>query len=325
MADQYIARAKQAAGSEQLAGLAGDSSGGKRIELQAQWNTLMGELGEQILPIAVEVLNMVTPLLKGLTEWIKDSPTTVKILAGAFVALGASLMITGAVAVGLTVGKNLSMISGIMIRMAGPLRALSFAMAMNDIGGAKGIASLAGSLGSVAGQLKMLGAAGLVFASYEFGKMVGTYISDHLSPESQDKVGAAVATVLSWFGDEEAKETLARANAPKIDPNQLTSKEAMQARAKQPTTPPAPSKTHAPVMPPKTPAAPAKEEPAPATQEAPDKSNDKADKAGNIYVSVFVDGKEIASHLVTSNSTGTTRYNTTASRPPPNVSSHAIG
>lgn len=325
LAEQYIARAKQAAGSEQLAGLAGDSSGGKRIELQAQWNTLMGELGEQILPIAVEVLSMVNPLVKGLTEWIKDSPTTVKILAGAFVALASSLMITGAIGVGLTVGKNLSLISGIMIRMAGPLRALSFAMAMSDVGGAKGIASLAGSLGSVAGQLKMVGAAALVFASYELGKLGGALIYENMSEKNQDKVGGTIATVLSWFGDEEAKEALAKNLGPKVDANQLSKMGAMQAKAKHPTTSPAPPKTYAPEMPRKKPVGPVKDEPAPAVQEMLDKINRDIDKAANISVSVFVDSKEIASHLVTSNSTGATGYNTAANRPSPSASYHGLG
>lgn len=91
-------------------------------------------------------------------------------------------------------------------------------------------------------------------------------------------------------------------------------------------TPPAtlPDKSlPAPPIPPKH-AEPAASEGKAKMQEILDNINRDIEKADKINVSVFVDGKEIASHMVTSNSNGGSGFNSAATRPTPSTSAYGM-
>lgn len=161
---------------------------GKEVELTKNWKNLQLELGETILPLAISALKRLNPMLREFTGWIRENKTTVKVLAGAFVGLGAALAIGGTVLV-VTAG-----IKGL-------------GLAMTALGASKGAIGTATNALGLFG--KALGALGALAAAWQVGQFVGGLINDHvLSDSAKDAIGSTIAHVMAAFGNKEAQDAV---------------------------------------------------------------------------------------------------------------------
>lgn len=332
----YIAQGNNAMGYKELNKQEGESTTGQEIDLRAQIAKLEKAFGDAALPVLKSALEQVIPMVKELGEWLKEHPDGLSMLVKTLAGLGFAMMVIGPL---VQIGSGLRLLSMGASALSGPLGKLGFALAMNGavqaeeltataggIGQVAGklkmlsgesLAKLAGNLGSVGGQLKMLGSAAAVFAAYEAGHWVGTQIYENLSPEHREQAGGTVATILSWLGSTEAKEAIdatMKANSA-LSPNEISRLAAE--RAKKQTAMHATPPPHA----------------APAASATP--SEDKHAAAGgkaaqqkpsaiNNYLTVLLDGREIAARLIPHASMGTGDYNLADSRPHPSMSNFAI-
>lgn len=201
----YVEQSKNAMGYKALYKQGEKSTTGQQEDLKAQVTKLEQVFGDAALPLLKSALEQAIPLVKQLGEWLGKNPEGLKMLVTSIAGLSVAMMVSGPL---MMLGSGLRLLSIGIGLVNGPLASLSVAMAFRGIGGAAGIASIAGNLGSVAGQLKLLGGAAALFMSYELGKAAGTYIYNHSSAETQDKIGGTVATALAWFGNKEAQDSL---------------------------------------------------------------------------------------------------------------------
>ncbi|MFC6520140.1 hypothetical protein ACFQAT_10505 [Undibacterium arcticum] len=116
---------------DQLSARAGGTLAGKQIDLHAKFNTLMLQLGNTILPLAISALEKLIPLVKIMAGWIERHHTLVKLLSGAFIVLAGGLMIRGSI-----------------LLLGAALRGLGLSLAMGAVGGLSGMVS---GLGIAAG------------------------------------------------------------------------------------------------------------------------------------------------------------------------------
>ena len=201
----YIEQAKGSKGVNALYKSGEESTAGQQEDLAAKVNTLELEFGRAALPILKTALEQVIPLVKQFGDWLHDNPEGLKTLVTSIAALGVAFLVASPI---MMIGSGLGLLSTALTLVSPAMGSFAVAMAFKGVGGATGIASMAGSLGSVAGQLKLLGAAGLLFASFELGQIAGSYIQSKLSAEQKDRGGENIAKFLAFFGNSEAQESL---------------------------------------------------------------------------------------------------------------------
>lgn len=160
---------KKTLGINASVGAAKNTLAGQMQEYHADMESLQTAWGQTILPMLVEGLKVLTPLLKDLTQWMRDSPTTVRILTAAFASLGATLVIGGALT---TVASGFS-----LLRLS--------------LGGGTLASSITGAASAMNG-LKLACAA---FVAWEVGSLIGKLLSDHGNKETQDAMGDKNATI----------------------------------------------------------------------------------------------------------------------------------
>ncbi|MBV8656625.1 MAG: phage tail tape measure protein [Burkholderiales bacterium] len=88
---------KTALTQDQLIAQQKDSPQQQLIELQNQWRDLMTDLGTVVLPMAIDGLKRLIPMLRELTAWVRENPEKVKLLTYAFIGLAGALMFSGTV------------------------------------------------------------------------------------------------------------------------------------------------------------------------------------------------------------------------------------
>jgi hypothetical protein len=142
---------------------------GQLQDYHAKMKDLQIELGTTILPMLIDGLKTLNPLLKSFANWMHDNPGTVRVLAAAFASLGATLLIGGALK---TVTSGLSLLGGTLTRGSGGL-----------------VSSLTGATNAMKG-LSITAAA---FA----GWYLGSKISDALDSSSARDTGGTEKT---WGG-----------------------------------------------------------------------------------------------------------------------------
>ncbi len=199
--DRFVAMSKNVKGYGSLYDQSGKSTIGSQADLKAKVANLELEFGNAALPVLKSALEQVIPLVKQFGEWLQKNPDGLSKLVKGLAALSVAMMVSGPIMVAVSGLKTLSLV---LTAVSGPLGAVSLAMGFRSIGGAAGLATLAGNLGTVAGQLKLLGAAGAVFLAWELGQKAGDYIQSHMSTETKDKIGHAVANMLIMFGNKDA-------------------------------------------------------------------------------------------------------------------------
>lgn len=171
IADLYIERAKKAANVDQLQNIGKNTLLGKQIELQKNWENLQLELGETILPMAISALKKLNPMLKEMTDWMKENPGTVKVLTYSFIGLGVALAGLGSLAV-IAAGFN-------AIRLA-----LSLFSATSIIG------SMTKVIGSSAFELAIAGA---------LGYAIGTLLNHVIDGLIQHFTGGKESSLGGWI------------------------------------------------------------------------------------------------------------------------------
>lgn len=122
-----VAANAKALGVEDSAKAAGDTLAGKEIDYQAKWNSLMLELGNAILPIAVPGLQMLVDALHAVTGWTKQHGALARTLVVIFAGLSAAATIGGGLLLFTAAFKGL----GILIpSIAGITRAVAMATSL---------------------------------------------------------------------------------------------------------------------------------------------------------------------------------------------------
>lgn len=183
---------RNALGIDAMAAAGGDTMAGKQIQLHARFNTLMLNLGDAVLPIAIRGLEALIPMVTTLSNWMERNPTTVKVLTTAFIGLGVAMTIGGTVMVLSAAFRGLGLalqIGPLAITAARGIGLFSKALLFSTVGGPAGITGIAGRLTSVAGALGLvLQAATLMMTAYAAWK-VGGMVSDHLDSEAEKRMG----------------------------------------------------------------------------------------------------------------------------------------
>jgi hypothetical protein len=191
----------------------GKTAAGKWEAAKRAWTTAEVGFGIHALPFLAKALTSLTGIIERLTGWMDTHKTGTKIFVDTLIGLAAALTAGGVIGLTTTALRALWMVfpilSGAVTAAAAPLGEFALALAFRGVGGAAGIATLAGSLGTVGGQLKLVAGAAAIFLSYELGKKAGSWIYNHMSRHAQDDVGGAIAHVLAALGDKDAQQAIA--------------------------------------------------------------------------------------------------------------------
>jgi len=304
-----------------------DSSSAQFKDLQANLQDVMIETGNAVLPMMVDGLRTINPMLKDLAGWMHEHTGTVKVLTFAFAGLGAALILGGTINTAAT-----------------GLRAISAALEFTGAGGAGGLSRLASGIGSVgsglasmgktvvsglasvsravianvggaSGALGLLGRTSLVAAAAFAGWQLGTWLYDTYlqGTKFSDWLGGLLTHVLAFFGNSDAKEALEIQEKAKKAMAQGGQHIAAGAKAQAAAAQAGRAQQYAPL--PSRASAPQQDAGA---HEAPGQS------PVNVVVNNYLDGKEIASHFVPNFSTGTTDFNSGASALRPGMGNMGI-
>lgn len=137
---KHIDAAKGAMGVDALAAQGDTQLSGKRIQLHAKMDKLMLALGENILPMAVRMLEHLNPLLERLNGFMREHGTLVKGVVVGFAGLAVAATVAGSLGlVGVALnGLQLVLGSGVMgVGLRGIGMGIAFlgrALLMNPIG-----------------------------------------------------------------------------------------------------------------------------------------------------------------------------------------------
>lgn len=186
----YVEQSKNSMGLIPLYDQSGKSTTGQVSDAKAKVINLEKDFGEASLPVLKIAYENLIPIVKDLGAWMERHPDDLKTLVGAIAGLSVAALVSGPLMV---IGSGIGLLSTGLALMSGPLGAVSLAMGFREIGGASGLASLAANLGSVGGQLKLLGSAGLVVGSGWVGWQLGTIINDIINKFP------ALADAIGWF------------------------------------------------------------------------------------------------------------------------------
>ena len=180
---------RKALGIDESYKTAGGTLAGKELDLHAKWKDLMLQLGNTVLPMAIAAMNKIIPLLKGMTEWMRNNQGIVKGLAVGF------LVLAGAMAFG-----------GTVLLLSAGFRGLGMALAFTGIGGIPGFAAISAGITAVGAALKL---AFPVVAAGAAGYAVGGVLNNHLRDGVKDKIGSALVHGAAWLGNSDAKDSVA--------------------------------------------------------------------------------------------------------------------
>lgn len=96
IARSMAAQGKQL-GIDQSVSVVGKTLSGKELQLHARFNTLLEQTGEVVLPLVVQGLETVLPLLTRFSTWAQTHPTIFGGLVKSVLGLGAALVVSGIV------------------------------------------------------------------------------------------------------------------------------------------------------------------------------------------------------------------------------------
>lgn len=130
---------------------------GKEIEFQTNWNTLMLQLGESILPLAITTLSALNEVLIPVAQWAADNPGIVQLIAGAIGGMGLVFTAIGGVITLVAAG-----LAAAALGITGPILAIGAAVVA-------GAAVLGAGVAWVIGHWDKI-----VWAFYNFGKQIET-------------------------------------------------------------------------------------------------------------------------------------------------------
>jgi len=212
---------RNALGIDAMAATGNGTLAGKEIDLHAKYATLMLNLGDTVLPLAVHGLELLIPALKGFSDWVTTHPKTVKALTLSFLGLSAAMAIGGTVILlsaafrGLGLALAFNAIGGWagILKVASSMRVFGTAMLFSQVGGAGGITSIGKSLTSVAGGLGLVTQAAGVFMAFYAGWKAGGWLNDHavdpgvraLTGQKSDSLGSIVSDLWNPFDKKTGK------------------------------------------------------------------------------------------------------------------------
>ncbi len=173
---------QNAMGAQQTVDTFKKTQGGSLVELQAQWNRALTELGTTILPIAIAAAQGLTAAVKGVTAFAQEWPNLTK---GLVIAFG---VLAGLVAAG-----------GVVLLATAAFKALGLALAFSAVGGAAGIAGIARSLGLFS--IQLAAAAAVVYGGYKVGSSAVDWANKALAPSGHGSVADW------WVSGDKDKET----------------------------------------------------------------------------------------------------------------------
>jgi hypothetical protein len=141
---------------------------GKLVDMHAKWRTLMKELGDTILPVAIKATQGLIGVLKGAIDFAREFTLLTK---GMLIAFG---VLAGIVAAG-----------GVVMLATASFKALGLAMAFNAAGGFAGIAGVTTAIKGMSLAFGMLTKASGVFmaayAGWKAGGLINDYVLDPLA------------------------------------------------------------------------------------------------------------------------------------------------
>lgn len=161
VAENYVKRAKSAAGVDDLYKLGRTGLQGQEMELQAKWRDTLRELGTTILPMAISAAQGMINTLKAFNAFAKDHQGTVKALTWAFVGLSGAMAFGGTVMLLSAAMKGLSLATTLAIGTSGAAGIAGIAAKVANFGGV--IGALANPIGIAVLALGTLAAAAYAF------------------------------------------------------------------------------------------------------------------------------------------------------------------
>lgn len=184
---------RHAMGIDEMAAAGGKNLAGQEIDLHKKFSTLLQNLGETVLPLAIAGLERLIPAIKGVSDWIDRHRTLTKALAVGFIALGAAMAIGGTLMMVTAAFRGLGLVIGIAPTLFAAARGIGvFAklVAFSTVGGPGGIAAIGTSLSSVAGALGLITQAVGVFMAAYAGWKAGGWLNDNvINPAIQKATG----------------------------------------------------------------------------------------------------------------------------------------
>lgn len=95
---------------------------GKEVELQANWQNLMLQLGEGILPLAIAGLTALNPMIKAMADFAGKHPNAIRAMMGALMGIGVVFTVVGTILTVIGAGIALAAIG-----ISGPIVAIGAA------------------------------------------------------------------------------------------------------------------------------------------------------------------------------------------------------
>jgi hypothetical protein len=105
---------KSALGIDPLNDVASQTLAGKQLDLHAKWQNLMLNLGNVVLPLAINALDKLNPALQKLGMWMNDNPEKVKAFTYALLGLSAFLVGGGLINMVIAAGRGFWLLSGVL-------------------------------------------------------------------------------------------------------------------------------------------------------------------------------------------------------------------
>lgn len=180
---------------------------GQEEQLKAKWADLKLQIGQIVLPYAIEFLKGLTSAIKDMTIWAKNNQGTVKLLTYAFMGLSAVLMGAGLILMIKGVASAFMLVGTSVFGLPAKLlaaRAATLAMGSS-------LATATTSLGVFGAAIKWLGG---VAASFAAGYGIGTgmrelYMQTETGQKFDNWLGETIAKRLAAVGYGPAAEAVA--------------------------------------------------------------------------------------------------------------------
>lgn len=191
---QYMAQTQGVAGVNQLNDMAQKSTVGDISKAQAEFNTLLGDLGKSVLPPLNEVLHQIVPMMQSFDDWMAKNPRLTKVVIDGLLGLSAALVVAGGIT---TLGAGVQMLglalrltnAGGILRIAGAVGQFGKAFMLSEVGGIATFTSNVSKFGAgvtaTGVAMQALGVIGAAAAGWALGHMM----SEDLNSDSAKYTG----------------------------------------------------------------------------------------------------------------------------------------
>lgn len=167
----------------------GNTLSGKQLQLRKEFSNLLESTGEAVLPIAIQGMKTLIPMLRAVDDFATKHPRAFADIAQGLLALGAALTVGGVVTILINLGRAVGLLGtalrvGSWIpRLAGVATTFGKFATMGLEGIGTGLLKVETSLGAL-GALDLIAIAGGILALVGAAKMAGDYVDQNTNSGS---------------------------------------------------------------------------------------------------------------------------------------------